>query len=352
MALNNAETWQNLIVPGAVPMSWLAYAAEKGLPMNNIVHQADLVVEQAASFSAGISLPKFLQLMILVHRYSGDDAVGFEVGWRMPPTTFGSMGYAVLTSATLRDALEVFHRFWHLTGRGISLDIAFHEGQGVFSFFLQFPTDDPLRRIILESIMASVYRGIILLVPDTAIKSEVWFDYPEPDYSARLREKIPNVRFDMPLVQGRFSIEHLDTPLPMASAAGQLAAIQQCELEERVSNLMEKLTTRVNKELGFRAGGYLTLEQVATRLNMTARTLRRKLLEEGTSYKALIDSARLREIDSARLRDAIFLLENQKIDIVKVAEYLEYNDAANFTRAFRKWTGVTPSAYRVKAGKF
>ena len=96
---------------------------------------------------------------------------------------------------------------------------------------------------------------------------------------------------------------------------------------------------RVKKEIGFRAGGFPTLEQVARQLNMTARTL----LEEGTSYSALLDSA--------RLRDAIFLLENQKIGIVQVAEYLGYNDAANFTRAFRKWTGVTPSTYRVKAGK-
>ena len=343
MGLKDDESWQHLIVPGAVPMSWLAYAEEKGLPVKKIVQQAEVGVEQAASFSAGISILKFLQLMMAVHRMSGDDAIGFEIGWRMPPTTFGSMGYAVLTSATLRDALEVFQRFWHLIGNGISLDIAFHEGQGVFSFFLQFPSEDPLRRIILESIMASVYHGIILLVPNVAIKSEVWFDYPEPDYSTRLREKMPKVRFDMPLVQGRFSIEHLDTPLPMASAAGQLAAIRQCELEERALNLVEKLTMRVKKEIGFRSGGFPTLEQVARRLNMTARTLRRKLLEEGTSYTALIDSA--------RLRDSIFLLENQKIDITKVAEYLGYNDAANFTRAFRKWTGVTPSTYRLKAGK-
>ncbi len=324
-------------------MSWLAYAAEKTLPLTDIVDQADIFLEQQVSFSAGISIVKFLKLMQAIHTYSKDDGVGFEVGWRMPPTTFGSMGYAVLTSATLGDALEVFQRFWHLIGSGINLDIAFHEGQGVFSFFLQYPSDGALRRINLESIIASVYRGVILLVPDIAVKAEVWFDYPEPDYSARLREKMPNVRFNMPLVQCRFSLEHLDTPLPLASAAGHLAAIQQCEMEERVLNLMEKLTMRVNRELGFRAIGYPTLEQVARLLNMTARTLRRKLLEEGTNYSALLDSA--------RLRDAIFLLENNSIDIVQIADYLGYNDAANFTRAFRKWTGVTPSTYRVKAGK-
>lgn len=343
MGLKDAQSWQNLIVPGAIPLSWLAYAEEKGLPVNKIVQQANVEVEQASSFSAGISILKFLQLMMAVHRTSGEDAIGFEIGWHMPPTTFGSMGYAVLTSATLRDALEVFQRFWHLIGSGINLDIAFHEDQGICSFFLQYPSEGSLRRINLESIIASVYHGVILLVPDAAVNSEVWFDYPEPDYSAKLREKMPNVRFNMPLVQCRFSLEHLDTPLPMASAAGQLAAIRQCELEERVLNLEEKLTMLVNKEIGFRSGGFPTLEQVAKRLNMTARTLRRKLLEEGTSYTALIDAA--------RLRDAIFLLENQKIDIVQVAEYLGYNDAANFTRAFRKWTGVTPSTYRLKAGK-
>lgn len=341
MSLKGGSRWQDMVVPGAVPMSWLAYAAEKGLPLDQIIHQVGLSAEQAASFSAGVPLIKFQRLMMAVHEHTGDDGIGFEVGWRMPPTTYGSMGYALLTSATLRDALEVCLRFWHLIGRGIGLDVTFHDGQGIFSFFLQFPADGALRRLTFESIMTTVYRSIVLLVPEAAAQAEVWFDYPEPEYGMRLRERIPGVRFDMPLMQGRFPIALLDMPLPMASAAGQQAAIQQCELEERTLNLQGQLTGRVQKELGFRAAGYPMLEQVATLLSMTARTLRRKLQEESTSYSVLLDAA--------RLRDAVLLLENPALDIVQVAEYLGYNDAANFTRAFRKWTGTTPSVYRLQA---
>lgn len=338
-----ADISQDLVVLGVVPMTWLAYAVEIGLPVQEIVDEAGLATEQAASFSAGISLRKFQRLMMAIYTATGDAGVGFEVGWRMPPTTFGNLGHALMASPTIGSALTLCQRFWPLIARDIALDVAFHDTRGVITISPQFPHEGPLRRIVPESIMTSLYRGIVLLAPEATSKLEVWFNYPEPPDSERLREKMPSVRFGMPLVQVRFPVALLDIPLPMASAAGLLAAIQQCEVEERMLNLEGALTARVQKELGYRASGYPTLAQVAGLLSMAERTLRRRLQEEGTSYSVLLDTA--------RLRDAIVLLENPNLDIVQVATYLGYHDAANFTRAFRKWTGTTPSQFRADLGK-
>jgi AraC-like DNA-binding protein len=76
-------------------------------------------------------------------------------------------------------------------------------------------------------------------------------------------------------------------------------------------------------------------------LGVTARTLRRRLCEEGSRYTALIDAV--------RLRDAVILLDNPAVEIHQIAEQLAYQDPANFTRAFRKWTGKTPSQYRQRS---
>ena len=84
--------------------------------------------------------------------------------------------------------------------------------------------------------------------------------------------------------------------------------------------------------------GYPTLEDISQRLNMTTRTLRRKLEEEGTNFKALLEEA--------KRRDAIQLLDDRNLEIQRVANLLGYQDPANFTRAFRQWTGQTPSQYR------
>ena len=73
---------------------------------------------------------------------------------------------------------------------------------------------------------------------------------------------------------------------------------------------------------------------------MTTRTLRRKLHTEGNTYSSLTEKI--------RLRDAIKLLDEPGLEIARIGELLGYNDAANFTRAFRRQTGLTPSAYRAK----
>lgn len=71
---------------------------------------------------------------------------------------------------------------------------------------------------------------------------------------------------------------------------------------------------------------------------MTPRTLRRRLDQEGTSFKRLMEEA--------KRRDALRLLDDYDLDVQRVAALLGYQDPANFTRAFRQWTGQTPSQYR------
>jgi AraC-like DNA-binding protein len=71
---------------------------------------------------------------------------------------------------------------------------------------------------------------------------------------------------------------------------------------------------------------------------MSSRTLKRRLLEHGTSFTQLLDQA--------RRRDAVRLLEDPLMDVARVAEALGYRDPPSFTRAFRRWTGDTPTSAR------
>jgi AraC-like DNA-binding protein len=335
--------WQHLILPGVYAQTWLAYAAEQGWPVPDLVRQAGLATEAAASFSAGVPVLKLVQLMLAVSERAEERAVGIEIGWRMPPTTFGSLGNAMLASATARDALDLCLRYWRLLARGLSLQVSRQDDRCVLTFSQLLPAQGRLRSLMVESTLASVYRGLLALMPGAAAHLEVWFDTPEPPYAAQVRERMPGVRFGMPLLQCRLPDALLDTPLPMASVVGRQAALQQCEREAQLLNLPETLGLRVQKELGIDAAGFPGLEQIAERLGMTARTLRRRLQEEGTSYSRLLDEA--------RCRDAVRLLDNPALEVAQVAELLGYNDSANFTRAFRKWTGMTPSQCRLRSAK-
>jgi AraC-like DNA-binding protein len=86
------------------------------------------------------------------------------------------------------------------------------------------------------------------------------------------------------------------------------------------------------------AGSYFSLPALAQELQISPRTLTRKLEAEGCTFSALVEER--------RCEDAKELLSQPELRISDVAIKLGYADAANFTRAFRKWMGLTPSEYR------
>jgi len=86
--------------------------------------------------------------------------------------------------------------------------------------------------------------------------------------------------------------------------------------------------------------GFRTLDQVAERMHVSVRTLKRRLAEHDTSYSALLDEAR---------RDrATHLLRAGELGVDEIGARLGYSDPANFARAFRRWTGISPRAFRKK----
>jgi AraC-like DNA-binding protein len=326
------------VIPGMFPITWLAYAADNGLPVDELIANAGLRAEHAASFANGVSVKKLVVLIRDVLLRVGDNGIGFEIGWRLPVTAYGNIGHAMLASATLGDALELCQRFWPLMARGIRLNAAAHEDVCVLTLSPLLAIEEPFRHILTELALASVYRGIVGLVPQAEDVVEVWFDVPEPAYADGIRRRVRHVRFAQPMPQVRAPAALLDTPLAMASAAGSIMAIRQCEAEEAALHRQGRVIEDVRKRLIGTEAGYPSLEHMAGMLNLSPRTFRRHLAAEGTGYAHLLETA--------RRRDALRLLENPSLKVVDVSERLGYADPANFIRAFRRWSGMTPRQYR------
>jgi AraC-like DNA-binding protein len=327
------------VIPGMFPITWLAYASEQGLSVDELVGRVGLRAEKAGSFADGVPVRKQVALIQEIVQRVGDNGIGFEIGWRLPVTAYGGVGQAMLASATLGDALDLCQRFWPLMSRGIRLDVAKHDDLCVLSFSPLFPIEEPLHHILAELALASIYRGIVGLVPQAEDQVEIWFDAAEPAYAARIRARIQRVRFGQPMPQVRAPAALLDTPLAMASAAGRVLAIRQCEAQELALHLQGGVANEVRKRLICGESGYPGLESMAGMLNLAPRTLRRRLAAEGTGYAHLIETV--------RRRDALRLLDNPALKIVDVSGLLGYSDPANFVRAFRKWSGMTPLQYRL-----
>jgi AraC-like DNA-binding protein len=134
----------------------------------------------------------------------------------------------------------------------------------------------------------------------------------------------------------------LDYPLIMASAVALRLANEQCERELQALSSGGPFVETVRNLLVNREGTFRSARQVADAVGMSPRTLRRKLALHGSSLSTLFDRER---------RDqALLLLRLQKLSLADVAERLEYGNVQTFVRAFQRWTGMTPAAYRRNSG--
>ncbi len=169
---------------------------------------------------------------------------------------------------------------------------------------------------------------------------EVRFAHPAPDDTSELRRLFGcTLRFGHHRSELLFSGEILD--MPHRQADPNLEAI----LEAQVVTMLQKLpkgeaaTDAVRRCLGSElCNGQPTLEQVAPRLHMSPRTLHRRLAEEGTNFRRILTEVR-REIAARHL-------EEGQIAISEIAFLLGFSDPSAFHRAFKRWTGHAPLAFR------
>lgn len=329
----------SLHIPGVYAMAVLDVAAERGLSPQVLLAQANMTIDPAELLDTGLRLAQHVQLMAIVEAALDDPALAVEVGWRLPPTALGSVGYAILASATMAEVLEVLQRFWHLMGRGSSISVDTRDPIGTIEVDVRLPMPEVAHTKVKEIILVSMYRGVLALAPEGADQCEAWFDVDEPSYAAAVRRRLPRARYAMPACQFRFPTEQLSTPLAMSNPMGLRTAMSWCEREERERGLSDgRLSARLGAQLKAGIGRFPSLDDMARRMAMAPRTLRRHLRAEGTSYSRLLEAARRRE--------ATRLLEQSDLPVREIATLLGYEEPANFTRAFRRWTGGPPSAHR------
>ena len=139
--------------------------------------------------------------------------------------------------------------------------------------------------------------------------------------------------------QARIPAAWLSLPLALSDPAAARAALAALERELAVfGDEDDDVVGRVRALIDDPSFAFGDIEAAASRLHVSSRTLRRHLKQEGTSYQDLLADARKTR--------ATTLLRGSDASIEQIATALGYADAANFARAFQKWTGKSPSSFR------
>lgn len=315
-------------------------AEDMGVPAAQLLDAAQVPAARLAQPTAKLSLQELAQISAAAKTLTGDVCIGFAAGYRMALTAHGNLGFALICAAHAREALTLLARFWHLRGRGALLEV--HErDDGLFLALLpEVSVPHGLNDVLFSSMLTSIFRGIEFLLPTLHLRIDMQLSYPEPKGFAAWRERLPNVHFNQPVTGMKIigDLAQLDTPLPTSNSEGLRTALAQCEQESALTEQASDILLHVRAGLRLSAEGYASPEQLAQTLHMTGRTLRRRLHEQGFRYQALLEEA--------RRRDACRLLADSTKDIRHISERLGYENPANFSRAFKYWTGLSPSQWR------
>lgn len=326
-------------VPVAYALLILEVAERHGVHQRELMRETGIPDDLLEDPNARLTVLQAGSLLYQAMQRSGEPAFGYEIGLHSNLTSHGLMGYGLLSSASLREAIALGEKFVQLRLPMLTIRQFSEDEQAVIEVRETAPIG-AMRHCLFDLFLVGLARMAPALTGRSVPLDEIelWFDYPEPGYYARYRTRLPTVRFETGVNQLRFPARHLDFRPETANPVTARMVEEQCARELAQLGLAGDLVKQVQALLKAEADGFPDQNKVASALHMSARSLKRKLKQHGTSFRQLRDAT--------RRQDSIRLLKNSDLTIERIATRLGYADPANFTRAFRKWAGVTPSGYR------
>lgn len=270
-----------------------------------------------------------------------DPDIGLKVYSHFLPGSFQLVGYVMMSSPCLKDALERLIRFVPLLGSGFSASFRNDVDDSWRLSLLEHPETDSIRPRQFTDVGSAVTLGFCHWLTGACLPRPlaIEFDYPEPqDISSH------QALFDCPLRFGAistsilFDAQELLTPLNTANET--LLALHEYAAQTRVSRLLgNSMVSRVRSLLSERLGEQACdLESTAAALAISKRTLQRSLEREGVRFKEILDSVRRQFAD--------YYLRHSRHGYAEVAELLGFNDQSAFNKACLRWFGMPPGRYR------
>lgn len=312
-------------------------AAELGADREALSQHAQLDDSQLGNPHIRIPSKPFRTLHAQAKTMTGLPQFPLYYGDKITLTAHGPLGYAILSCRSIRQALEILTKYYRLVNdkalniyeEGEQLVIEYAHGR---DYLVDAITDTE----VFFSALLSASRHLLHV---DEIDAEVHINYPKPDYGDFYQRVLRcNVRFDMPKSRAMFPIALLDAKPEYANPVMLKLFEQQCNEMLARMETGEGLHHKVRKHLLATKPGFPSLDLCAEHFHMSPRTFRRRLSDEGFTYQAVLDDTR-RELAETYLR-------NPAITINQAADMVGFHDISNFRRAFIRWTGSSPSAYK------
>jgi len=328
----------SLVLVGAVLDALRQLGAGELIPQRISARVSELARDPLAHMSRN----EYQQLLVDVREAMGEPALGLLLGERLNEMSFRFFGALLATRMTLRDAMTAFLGARRTVLVGTSWRFV-QQGHEALIGHPPSATPSPGAQLDAEIAVTALYRNLVHWLGEHQGKSvRAFFSYAAPGHSERYHAVFGyQHQFDCALTGIAFPLEFLDQARPgadeeLANAVSQMAARWMPAADAPTwTSRVKRAVASVDSFANFR------FDSLASEWGMSLRSLRRRLEGENVTLTAVLEA----ELYS-RASD---LLSRRSHSLAQIAELLGYHEVNSFQRAFKRWSGVTPSEFRRRA---
>lgn len=311
-----------------------------GYPTTPLLKQLRIDRDKLSDPDGRIAFRQHVAVLEAAAVLSGDALFGLHLGEKADPRDAGLLGYIAVSSNTVGHALKNVVRYEQVHTEGDKTGWAVNHG---FVTITNRITDPVARmsRQHTEFALRATLEAIRIVTRTTVVPVMVEFEHSTEHQQAIGRAFGATVHFERPHNALIFEEELLKRPI-VSSDSRLLHYLEEYCKEILVKRpKMRDPVYRVQELIGrFLSAGYPTIDRIARELGVSARTLSRRLQAQGISYRGIVDDL--------RKQLAIRYLQDEQLALSQIAYLLGYSELSAFNHAFRRWTGQSPSLYRVK----
>ena len=320
------------------------YSARLLKPFTEILVARDAIPKQMLRWLSGLGPDDRLhvtsvhQLLEAAVTLTGDETLGLQACSQTASGDLGLFDFVLRSADTVQAALESAGRYMRLLNDTLTFTLEVEGDRARVRLdnrvVLPVPAEDFQLCGLISNQAPSWPEGMLETL-------EVWFCHAPPRDLEPYRSLLGNARMHFHAPHSGFSFPRVYLEAALRTRDPRLHAILCRYADATVTELPEpgSVTERVRRVVSeLLSSGELAQRETAQRLGMSSRTLSRRLAEEGTTFRGLVDDA--------RKRIALRALAEERLSIAEIAELSGFYDGPSFFRAFRRWTGLTPRQYR------
>jgi AraC-like DNA-binding protein len=312
-----------------------------GLSPELVLQGAGLDYEALKDGTSQTSVAQYLQACSNVVRKHRDPMLPIAVGRNLHLSAYGLYGFALLSSSSVRAGFEFAVRYHDLATPTFDIRWQVRDGDFVWCF----PDEahrgyaPQLRTFLMtQQIAAHITHVQDIARADRLPKCVMAAMAPPADPAAVAATLGCPVIYGASATEIIYDMSILDERPPMTNPVTYAMLRESCERLIGVVAEAKGVSRQVSRLLLENLAPFLSMEEVASRLGMTPRTLRRRLADEDTSFSTLLDQVR-NELAKKYLSSSAFT-------VTDISDLLGFSDVANFRSSFRRWNGIAPQAYR------